>query len=102
MRRERVDAIAFRDFWCRYYNPRIGRTIRRFANSLGKEVWVPCYMTMSSCNLNDTYLKAVEQDEDVTGVLFYETCENYVEKSGRFEWLPEKGEIIKRFMERNK
>lgn len=100
--RDLVDAILFRDFLAHNYNPEFDRVIKPFARSLGREVWVPAYFSMSGCNVHDTYLKAVEADDDVTGVVFYESWPNYEEKRGRFEFKPKWAGIIKRFMERNR
>ena len=99
--RELVDGITFRDFLARNYNPDFDKVIKPFARSLGREVWVPAYFTMSGGHVHDTYLRAVEADDNVTGVMFYETWPNYEEKDGRFEFKPECADVIKRFMERN-
>jgi len=57
---------------------------------------------MSGCNVHDAFLRAVEADDDVTGVMLYETAPNYEERNGRIEWKPDWADIISRFTERNR
>ncbi len=99
--RRYADAITFRDFLAEFYNPRFDQVIKPFARSLNREVWAPAYFTMSFNNVNDTYLQAVERDEEITGVMFYESWEIYEERGGRFEMKPEFAEPVRRFMKRN-
>jgi len=99
--RDFADGITFRDLLIRHYNPGFDRCIRQFARSLGKQVWMPCYFHMAHNNVNDAYLQELEQDETVTGVMFYEAYSTYEERNGRFELKPEFAEPFQRFMERN-
>ena len=49
----------------------------------------------------ETHRPITDKDEQVTGVMFYESSSTYIEKNKRFEFRPEFADVIQRFMRRN-
>jgi hypothetical protein len=68
-----ADEITLKHYYHNHYRPALARGIRERAKAQDKPVWVHCYIAQGR-ELNDTFLDAVDGDDEVAGVLLYETA----------------------------
>jgi hypothetical protein len=66
-----ADEITIKDYNWGKYNPYMSDRIKDAAALAGKPLWVHCYMQQGH-DLNPEFLKAVESDPRVSGILLYE------------------------------
>lgn len=70
---ELADEITLKDYHFNNYDSAVAAQIKKFAKKLGKRVWTHCYVSQGR-ELNETFLDAVDGDEDVSGILLYEVA----------------------------
>lgn len=66
-----ADEITLKDYHFNAYNHQVAAGIKEYARSMGKRVWVHCYISQGR-ELNEPFLRNVEADTNVSGVLLYE------------------------------
>lgn len=72
---ELADEVTIKDYNWGVYRPETASQIKDKAASLGKKLWVHCYIAQGG-DLNTSFVDGVEQDDRVTGVLLYEVGHN--------------------------
>ena len=68
-----ADEITLKDYHFNAYNHQVAAGIKEYARSKGKRVWVHCYISQGR-ELNEPFLRKVEADTNVSGVLLYEVA----------------------------
>jgi hypothetical protein len=66
-----VDEVTIKDYNFGSYNRASSSAIKSYASKRGKPVWVHCYINQGGDH-NEDFVRAVEADDRVTGVLLYE------------------------------
>jgi len=72
-----ADEITIKDFNFGGYDPNRSGAIKDLTAALGKPLWVHCYLQQGN-DLNPEFLKAVEADSRITGLLLYEVATGIV------------------------
>ncbi len=72
---ELSDEITIKDYNFGSYNAQSSSEIKDAAEKMSKPLWVHCYLHQGN-DLNEQFLKAVQEDERVTGILLYELGHN--------------------------
>jgi len=68
-----ADEITLKDYYFNDYRPDKSQKMKAYANSLGKPVWVHCYIAQGK-ELNDRFIGQINADPAVGGVLLYEVA----------------------------
>jgi hypothetical protein len=90
-----ADEITLKDYNHGHYNADQSSEIKDAAKAMQKPLWIHCYLHQGN-DLNEPFLKAVQEDERVTGMLLYELGHNpYVNNywNGLLEVKPG-GEVV--------
>lgn len=68
-----ADEITLKDYHFSRYRPELAQQTKAYALKQGKRVWVHCYISQGG-ELNENYLRQVEEDSSVGGILLYEVA----------------------------
>jgi hypothetical protein len=68
---ELTDEVTIKDYEFDTHAPENARRIKEYAKQMNKPLWVHCYIKQANA-LNTTFFDAVENDDQVGGVLLYE------------------------------
>ena len=74
---ELADEIVLKDYHYKRYSRDLASGIKDYAASLKKNVWIHCYYQQGD-GYDDNFLRAIEQDERVSGILLYEVDEKFM------------------------
>lgn len=66
-----ADEITIKDYYHGDFRPKMGDSIKAYANDKGKPVWIHNYFTQGD-GVEYDFFNAVEQDEKIDGILLYE------------------------------
>ena len=64
------DEITIKDYWGGTYMPSVGEELKKYVHDSGKTLWMMAYS--SSSELNVDFIKSIESDPLVDGVILYE------------------------------
>ena len=72
---ELADEITISDFYSKKYDSASATKIKDYAASLGKKVWIHCFVFMGD-DLDEPFLQDIQKDERISGILFYDIGNN--------------------------
>ena len=76
---ELADEITIKDYYYKKYNPASAQNTKDYAASLGKRVWIHCYVTQGD-DLDEPFLLDIQKDERISGILFYDLVNGNIGK----------------------
>ena len=79
-----ADEVVIKDYNFGKYNPEVARGIKNLAVSTGTPLWIHCYLQQGH-DWNPDFIKAVENEHCITGILLYEVVWNDRENDGIIE-----------------
>jgi hypothetical protein len=68
---ELADEITIKEYFHNCYNPLRAAQTKAYAASLGKPVWLHCYLSQGN-ELNEDFFSAFMNDMDADGLILYE------------------------------
>ena len=81
---EMADEIVIKDYNFGKYNKNVANKIKNLAAKAGKPLWIHCYLQQGH-DWNQGFVKAVENDSRIMGILLYEVVWNDRENDGIVE-----------------
>jgi hypothetical protein len=79
---ELADEITIKDYYYKQYKPALAGGAKDYAATLGKKVWVHCYYGQGD-GYDETFLRSVEKDKRVSGILLYDTVSPKIDPETR-------------------
>jgi hypothetical protein len=102
-----ADEITLKHYYHNHYRPALGEQIKAYAAGQNKRVWAHSYISQGR-ELNETFMRALDTDPQIGGILLYETCHSaknelnagLIEQSGLDAKLhPQNGPLLARLLE---
>jgi len=81
---ELSDEVTIKDYEFDTHAPENAQRIKEYAKQMHKPLWVHCYINQANA-LNTTFFDAVENDDQVGGVLLYELYDLALRGSGQLD-----------------